>query len=104
MRKLVRMAIVSGAAVCLVVAGGGSASAAQGGISGFGLPSHAWFKVGRAELNQKGGAAACASTGLSKWNCGPLVNAVNDQKRRNPNANGYWAEFYVTGKVRSGTW
>lgn len=96
------MAWVAGIAAAMAAAGGGLANAAQGGISGF--PPHAWFKVARSELVNWNTYAACTSTGLSQWNCKPLVGAVDKERARNPRAAGYWAEFFIDGSVRSGTW
>lgn len=104
MKKIITTVLAVGIAAAMTFAGSGVSSAAQGGISGLGLPSHGWFKVARTELNQRSAHAACTSTGLSTWNCNVLAGAVERERNRNPRANGYWSEFYVTGAVRSGTW
>lgn len=101
-RKIIMMMSAAGVAAAIAMTGGGVAEAAQGGVTG--VPPHAWFKVARSELTNWNTQSACESTGVSKWNCQPMVAAVNRERARNPRATGYWAEFFINGSTRSGTW
>lgn len=99
-RRIFRTISAACIATAIAFTGAGVADAAQGGLG----VGKAWFKVARSELNQRSAQAACEATGVSKWNCQPMAAAVNRERSKNPNATGYWAEFFVIGTTRSGTW
>jgi hypothetical protein len=102
--KLLVSAAIAAAIAAGALSGAGPANAAQGGTDGLPLNPHAWFKVARSELQNWNTRDACLSTGLSQWNCDPLVKAINGERNRHPQARGYWAEFYWNSTTKSGTW
>ena len=100
-------AAVTAAGAILLTFGTGTAQAAQVGndrSGGFG-GQHTWIKVGKTEFGKRSGMSVCTSSGLSAYNCGFLGGTLDSARKKNPNASGYWAEFYYnTGKNRGGTW
>lgn len=99
------------AALAVGVATAAPAGAAQGADDRSGPPAnaHSWIKVGGDEARSKGVDRACTEIFGQGWSgyrpCDHLVPLIMNQKLNNPNAAGYWAEWYFnTGRTRAGTW
>ena len=109
MRKLLVSAVVSAAMVIFAA----NANASQGGFDHSGEP-HAWIKVGYHEMNihpnNHGGYDSNYRGGCpgvsDHHQCDMLSEGLNREFLAAPGkvVSGYWAEYYTSGNLRSGTW
>ena len=104
--KKMIMALAMGA-LAVGIAPAAPANAAQGANDRSGAPAnaHSWIKVSRNEPVDR----SCTNIFGNGWAgyrpCDHLVPLIWNQKLGNPNANGYWAEWYFnTGATRAGVW
>ncbi|MFT4199775.1 hypothetical protein [Gordonia sp. (in: high G+C Gram-positive bacteria)] len=91
-----------------ILLGAAPAHAAQGGDDT--ANKRSWVKVGKSELDSAGGGSAvCAGTGVEAVHCLKIGKALDKERKKHPDAKGYWAEFHYKkglgmGKTKSGTW